>query len=75
MCFRSGLPRPPAWGERSHGCALCAAAIPQLRAPLPWPTRFFLLQEKKIVLTYFAPTPEACKHLWKCGIENQAFYK
>ncbi|KFO33002.1 FERM domain-containing protein 5 [Fukomys damarensis] len=33
------------------------------------------LQEKKIILTYFAPTPEACKHLWKCGIENQAFYK
>ncbi|XP_050568995.1 FERM domain-containing protein 5 isoform X5 [Cygnus atratus] len=35
----------------------------------------FYLYEKKIVLTYFAPTPEACKHLWKCGIENQAFYK
>ncbi|XP_077174363.1 FERM domain-containing protein 5 isoform X5 [Paroedura picta] len=32
-------------------------------------------EEKKIVLNYFAPTPEACKHLWKCGIENQAFYK
>ncbi|XP_030433070.1 FERM domain-containing protein 5 isoform X3 [Gopherus evgoodei] len=32
-------------------------------------------EEKKIALTYFAPTPEACKHLWKCGIENQAFYK
>ncbi|KAG5198289.1 hypothetical protein MJG53_012910 [Ovis ammon polii x Ovis aries] len=31
-------------------------------------------KEKKIILTYFAPTPEACKHLWKCGIENQAFY-
>nr|XP_028706693.1 FERM domain-containing protein 5 isoform X2 [Macaca mulatta]XP_045251288.1 FERM domain-containing protein 5 isoform X2 [Macaca fascicularis] len=31
-------------------------------------------EEKKIILTYFAPTPEACKHLWKCGIENQAFY-
>ncbi|XP_019352482.1 FERM domain-containing protein 5 isoform X2 [Alligator mississippiensis] len=35
----------------------------------------FYLYEKKIILTYFAPTPEACKHLWKCGIENQAFYK
>ncbi|KAI3371324.1 hypothetical protein L3Q82_023941 [Scortum barcoo] len=32
-------------------------------------------EEKKIILTYFAPTPEACKHLWKCGVENQAFYK
>ncbi|XP_061750804.1 FERM domain-containing protein 5 isoform X2 [Nerophis ophidion] len=32
-------------------------------------------EEKKMVLTYFAPTPEACKHLWKCGVENQAFYK
>ncbi|XP_020141583.1 FERM domain-containing protein 5 isoform X2 [Microcebus murinus] len=32
-------------------------------------------EEKKIILSYFAPTPEACKHLWKCGIENQAFYK
>lgn len=34
-----------------------------------------LLQDRKIILTYFAPTPEACKHLWKCGVENQAFYK
>ncbi|XP_032906355.1 FERM domain-containing protein 5 isoform X2 [Amblyraja radiata] len=32
-------------------------------------------EESKIILTYFAPTPEACKHLWKCGVENQAFYK
>uniref|UniRef100_S4RI28 FERM domain containing 3 n=1 Tax=Petromyzon marinus TaxID=7757 RepID=S4RI28_PETMA len=30
---------------------------------------------KKTVLTYHAPTPSACKHLWKCGVENQAFYK
>lgn len=34
-----------------------------------------MLQDKKIILTFFAPTPEACKHLWKCGVENQAFYK
>lgn len=34
-----------------------------------------MLQDRKIILTYFAPTPEACKHLWKCGVENQAFYK
>lgn len=39
------------------------------------PTNLFLHQESKIILTYFAPTPEACKHLWKCGVENQAFYK
>ncbi|XP_051918827.1 FERM domain-containing protein 5-like [Hippocampus zosterae] len=32
-------------------------------------------EDQKIILTYFAPTPEACKHLWKCGVENQAFYK
>ncbi|XP_069767106.1 FERM domain-containing protein 5 isoform X4 [Narcine bancroftii] len=32
-------------------------------------------EESKVILTYFAPTPEACKHLWKCGVENQAFYK
>lgn len=35
----------------------------------------FIVQDEKIILTYFAPTPEACKHLWKCGVENQAFYK
>uniref|UniRef100_A0A4W3KDU9 FERM domain containing 5 n=1 Tax=Callorhinchus milii TaxID=7868 RepID=A0A4W3KDU9_CALMI len=32
-------------------------------------------EDSKIILTYFAPTPEACKHMWKCGVENQAFYK
>ena len=39
-----------------------------------WPL-CYVFQDKKIILTYFAPTPEACKHLWKCGVENQAFYK
>ncbi|XP_072137187.1 FERM domain-containing protein 3 [Mobula birostris] len=34
-----------------------------------------LQKEKKIVLTYHTSTPDACKHLWKCGVENQAFYK
>ncbi|KAG8440833.1 hypothetical protein GDO86_006534 [Hymenochirus boettgeri] len=32
-------------------------------------------EEKRLVLTFVAPTPEACKHLWKCGVENQSFYK
>ncbi|XP_055058627.1 FERM domain-containing protein 5 isoform X1 [Misgurnus anguillicaudatus] len=32
-------------------------------------------EDQKIILTYFAPTHEACKHLWKCGVENQAFYQ
>ncbi|KAE8618630.1 hypothetical protein XENTR_v10009431 [Xenopus tropicalis] len=32
-------------------------------------------EEKRLVLTYVAPNPEACKHLWKCGVENQSFYK
>ncbi|XP_044129716.1 FERM domain-containing protein 3 isoform X1 [Bufo gargarizans] len=32
-------------------------------------------KEKKTVLTYHTSTPAACKHLWKCGVENQAFYK
>ncbi|TSL68230.1 FERM domain-containing protein 5 [Bagarius yarrelli] len=32
-------------------------------------------KDQNIILTYFAPTPEACKHLWKCGVENQAFYQ
>ncbi|XP_069817892.1 FERM domain-containing protein 3 isoform X2 [Dendropsophus ebraccatus] len=32
-------------------------------------------KEKKSVLTYHTSTPAACKHLWKCGVENQAFYK
>ncbi|XP_074493868.1 FERM domain-containing protein 3 isoform X3 [Sebastes fasciatus] len=30
---------------------------------------------KKLVLTFHTSTPAACKHLWKCGVENQAFYK
>uniref|UniRef100_A0A673C9G3 FERM adjacent domain-containing protein n=1 Tax=Sphaeramia orbicularis TaxID=375764 RepID=A0A673C9G3_9TELE len=34
----------------------------------------FLVQ-KKLVLTFHTSTPAACKHLWKCGVENQAFYK
>ncbi|TRY66339.1 hypothetical protein DNTS_024330 [Danionella cerebrum] len=32
-------------------------------------------EDQRIILTYFTPTPEACKHLWKCGVENQAFYQ
>nr|XP_047936477.1 FERM domain-containing protein 3 isoform X2 [Anser cygnoides] len=32
-------------------------------------------KEKKAVLTFHTSTPAACKHLWKCGVENQAFYK
>ncbi|XP_053323027.1 FERM domain-containing protein 3 isoform X1 [Spea bombifrons] len=34
-----------------------------------------LQKEKKNVLTFHTSTPAACKHLWKCGVENQAFYK
>uniref|UniRef100_A0A669CMH7 FERM domain-containing protein 3 n=1 Tax=Oreochromis niloticus TaxID=8128 RepID=A0A669CMH7_ORENI len=30
---------------------------------------------EKLVLTFHTSTPAACKHLWKCGVENQAFYK
>uniref|UniRef100_A0A4W5QF91 FERM domain containing 3 n=1 Tax=Hucho hucho TaxID=62062 RepID=A0A4W5QF91_9TELE len=26
---------------------------------------------KKLVLTFHTSTPAACKHLWKCGVENQ----
>ncbi|MEE6459506.1 hypothetical protein FKM82_000646 [Ascaphus truei] len=32
-------------------------------------------KEKKNVLAFHTSTPAACKHLWKCGVENQAFYK
>ncbi|XP_074389189.1 FERM domain-containing protein 3 isoform X1 [Zonotrichia albicollis] len=32
-------------------------------------------KEKKAVLAFHTSTPAACKHLWKCGVENQAFYK
>ncbi|XP_051964957.1 FERM domain-containing protein 3 [Xyrauchen texanus] len=32
-------------------------------------------REKKLVLTFHTTTPAACKHLWKCAVENQAFYK
>ncbi|XP_053558433.1 FERM domain-containing protein 3 [Bombina bombina] len=35
----------------------------------------WMQKEKKTVLTYHTSTPAACKHLWKCGVENQAFYK
>uniref|UniRef100_A0A670Z2M9 FERM domain containing 3 n=1 Tax=Pseudonaja textilis TaxID=8673 RepID=A0A670Z2M9_PSETE len=30
---------------------------------------------KKAMLSFHTSTPAACKHLWKCGVENQAFYK
>ncbi|XP_028314221.1 FERM domain-containing protein 3 isoform X2 [Gouania willdenowi] len=33
------------------------------------------IQKEKLVLTFHTTTPAACKHLWKCGVENQAFYK
>ncbi|XP_039401674.1 FERM domain-containing protein 3 isoform X3 [Mauremys reevesii] len=32
-------------------------------------------REKKAMLSFHTSTPAACKHLWKCGVENQAFYK
>uniref|UniRef100_A0A8C1SZ83 FERM domain-containing protein 3 n=1 Tax=Cyprinus carpio TaxID=7962 RepID=A0A8C1SZ83_CYPCA len=32
-------------------------------------------KEKKLVLTFHTSTPASCKHLWKCAVENQAFYK
>ncbi|XP_023393532.1 FERM domain-containing protein 3 isoform X3 [Pteropus vampyrus] len=32
-------------------------------------------KEKKAILAFHTSTPAACKHLWKCGVENQAFYK
>ncbi|KAM4710286.1 FERM domain-containing protein 3 [Discoglossus pictus] len=35
----------------------------------------WMQKEKKNILTYHTSTPAACKHLWKCGVENQAFYK
>ncbi|XP_077620640.1 FERM domain-containing protein 5 isoform X3 [Crocuta crocuta] len=54
-------------------CSLCACRNEVTK--LKFEGKTFYLYEKKIILTYFAPTPEACKHLWKCGIENQAFYK
>ncbi|XP_051657394.1 FERM domain-containing protein 3 isoform X2 [Manacus candei] len=31
-------------------------------------------KEKKAMLSFHTSTPAACKHLWKCGVENQAFY-
>uniref|UniRef100_A0A8D0KTI7 FERM domain containing 3 n=1 Tax=Strix occidentalis caurina TaxID=311401 RepID=A0A8D0KTI7_STROC len=41
---------------------------------------FVLLQTENstfslAVLSFHTSTPAACKHLWKCGVENQAFYK
>lgn len=53
-----------------RGCFFCLSL-------LYFPAHFliFNVQDEQIILTYFAPTPEACKHLWKCGVENQAFYK
>ncbi|KAM9859011.1 FERM domain-containing protein 3 [Aulostomus maculatus] len=37
--------------------------------------RIHCTRMKKLVLTFHTSTPAACKHLWKCGVENQAFYK
>ncbi|KAL8197365.1 UNVERIFIED_CONTAM: FERM domain-containing protein 5 [Gekko kuhli] len=67
-------------GKERRQLELCRLPAPLARdrnevAKMKFEGKTFYLYEKKIVLTYFAPTPEACKHLWKCGIENQAFYK
>uniref|UniRef100_A0A8C1ELZ4 FERM domain containing 3 n=1 Tax=Cyprinus carpio carpio TaxID=630221 RepID=A0A8C1ELZ4_CYPCA len=35
----------------------------------------FIYLQKKLVLTFHTSTPASCKHLWKCAVENQAFYK
>lgn len=35
----------------------------------------FPCTQKKAMLSFHTSTPAACKHLWKCGVENQAFYK
>ncbi|XP_022348563.1 FERM domain-containing protein 5 isoform X1 [Enhydra lutris kenyoni] len=59
-------------------CSLCACRNEVTKLKFEGKTFYLYVsqkEEKKIILTYFAPTPEACKHLWKCGIENQAFYK
>nr|XP_012421710.1 PREDICTED: FERM domain-containing protein 5 isoform X1 [Odobenus rosmarus divergens] len=59
-------------------CFLCACRNEVTKLKFEGKTFYLYVsqkEEKKIILTYFAPTPEACKHLWKCGIENQAFYK
>uniref|UniRef100_A0A8C9WNN7 FERM domain containing 3 n=1 Tax=Scleropages formosus TaxID=113540 RepID=A0A8C9WNN7_SCLFO len=56
--------------DRSAGsCALPLSIALTTTLPL------CLCPQKKLVLTFHTSTPAACKHLWKCGVENQAFYK
>lgn len=71
ICKSEGGERMNCWMCMFSWSAIFCASL------LYCPARSLILnvQDEKIILTYFAPTPEACKHLWKCGVENQAFYK
>uniref|UniRef100_A0A8C9WFI1 FERM domain containing 3 n=1 Tax=Scleropages formosus TaxID=113540 RepID=A0A8C9WFI1_SCLFO len=58
--------------KRIHLLKCCALPLSiALTTTLP----LCLCPQKKLVLTFHTSTPAACKHLWKCGVENQAFYK
>uniref|UniRef100_A0A671T5J7 FERM domain containing 3 n=1 Tax=Sinocyclocheilus anshuiensis TaxID=1608454 RepID=A0A671T5J7_9TELE len=50
---------------------VCTFAVPHFN----YSCFLFIYLQKKLVLTFHTSTPAACKHLWKCAVENQAFYK
>uniref|UniRef100_A0ACB8ER80 FERM domain-containing protein 3 n=1 Tax=Sphaerodactylus townsendi TaxID=933632 RepID=A0ACB8ER80_9SAUR len=75
------VPKSPSGSCEGAGC--CSAFSPLVSGSDVYKLKFEgktfyvigIQKEKKAMLSFHTSTPAACKHLWKCGVENQAFYK